>query len=298
MKTTRRRAVRRSTRNSRGLSLTELLLGSLLLGVSLAVVAELMALCVMANVKLTRQFDAQAAARIAVDRIKRDVRMAQSIQTEITIDKDNYPSEIKRLTAQKLILHMPIHYLDKRNDPVDSQYSPGSALNPLNGITLKGYYEVVYDLVADSQRPGEFVLQMTCEKNELGPVDETCSYRKEVLRTNPQRIVSGIIGPLEVNAATGSPPRIFSYISKRPNTSIYPGRLDMLKDVALVNTSAVRGISLVGVDLEVKRTDVDAQTAESSTVLDKTLGVHAEVGLRLPPASFGTPMDDLYETTN
>ncbi len=291
-------ARRRATRNARGLSLTELLLGSLLLSVSLAVVAELMALCVMANVKLTRQFDAQAAARTALDRIKRDVRMAQSLQTEITIDKDNYPSEQKRLTAQKLILHLPIHYLDKRNDPMDSQYAAGTPLNPLNGITLKGYYEVVYDIVADPQRSGEFIVQMTCEKSEIGAADETCSYRKEVSRTSPQRIVSGVIGPLEMNAATGSPPRVFSYISKRPNTSNYPGRLDMLKDVALVNASAVRGISLVGIDLEVKRTDLDTQSTESSTIMDKTLGVHAEVGLRLPPSSFGTPMEDLYESTN
>ena len=99
-------------RNSSGVSITELIVSSILLASSLAVVVELMALCTVTNSKMFNQFDAQMGAHFAIDRIKRDVRMAAEIKSE-----SNEFSSRKILNSSTLILHIPVFYEAASDDP-------------------------------------------------------------------------------------------------------------------------------------------------------------------------------------
>ncbi len=290
----------RRVRSDNGISLTELMVSSVLISVTLAVVVEMVQLCVFAYASMTHRLEGQSAASIALERIKRDVRQAVSVESSIKHKPEEYPSENKALTSQTLILHLPILYLDRKNDPLDPQYS-ATASNSINGMNLdsSGFYEVVYDVVPDPDRPGEYVMQMSCERHDgTAVLEQSCSYRHQILRSSPQRILSGIVGPLESNAPAGSPPRVFSYISKRGNSSTYSGRLDVLKESALWNSGIVQGIQLVGLDLEVRRTSRNTNLTEASVGQDKTTAIHAEVGMRCPLVEYGVPGDDVYENAN
>jgi hypothetical protein len=283
MKVRLRTSVSRRRRN-RGVSLTELLVGSLLLGVSLAVVAELMSLCVVSSTKMSRQFDAQTSVNTALDRLKRDIRMAKEIRSET----NEFGSVKKTSSARTLILHMPIFYLNKRNDPNDPSYDPGAAQDSLNGFTLPGYYAVLYELIPDPERLGEFMLTISTRRTPVVVAEPNSSYREIV---DNQILVKGIVGPLEQGGSTGSIPKVFSYVAKNPNQE---ERLDLIQEGALYDQSVMNGVNGVGVDFEIKRGELaEADTAD--TPLDKTVGVHAEVCMRLPQNAQGRRDVSLYE---
>lgn len=273
---------RRRHRNRHGISLTELLVGSVLLGASLAVVAELMALCVVANTKLFRQFDAQVGANFALDRIKRDVRMAQEI-VSVTSDFDG---SRKSLDSRTLILHLPVHFLAKYNDPLDPTYNSSAAPNQYNGFTLPSFVTVVYEVVPDPERIGEFMITTSSITVHRGPIVADASYRS---RVDKQVIARGIIGPLE-QGTVGSVPKVFSYIAKNAD---FDNRLDRVQENALYIPSVVNGLAGVGIDLEVKRGELSQGNQVS--VLDKVVAYHAEVYKRIQTTAAGQNEATLYE---
>ncbi|MBX3149434.1 hypothetical protein KF728_04690 [Candidatus Obscuribacterales bacterium] len=268
-------------RNCAGVSLTELLVGSVLLGSSLAVVAELMSLCVVANTKLFRQFDAQRGATVALDRIKRDVRMAQEVRSTLSTDEVSEFGITKNLASTVLILRLPIPFLSKVNDSSSSSYDPAATIDPQSGFTVPGYYVVIYEVIKDAENPGEYKLVTSSRRmprddqyKALHPwFADNCSFHGNV---DSQVIAKGIVGPTDPADTTGSAPKVFSFIAKNPSRG---NRLDVLREQILYNQSVASGVSMVGVDLEVKRgtEGTDVQPVSGS---DNILGMHTEVHLR------------------
>ncbi len=285
----RRRCIRKTAeRKSDGLSLTELLVGSILMAVSIAAVAEIMSLCVLANTKLFRQFDAQAGANFALDRIKGSIRMS----SEVLPYSDLFGS-VKVLSPQTLILSQPVHFLAKNNDPSDAlNYDPGAEQNLKNGLTIPGAsYTVVYEVVPDDDAPGEFKMLCTT-RGPQAVFDETSALR---LPIEKQTMCRGIIGPLEPGAAQGSLPKVFSFIARNP---LRMQRLDLIKESTLYDFGVSRGINLIGIDLEIRKgADFTAASTSGGAVEvgDKVIGVHTEAFLRLPTYTQGKPEEAIYE---
>lgn len=274
-------------RNTSGVSITELLVASILLGVSLAAVAEVMSMCVLANSKLTRQADTQSAMRVSLERLKRDIRTANKIVSSTP----EFPGEISN--AQTLIMQLPVYYYDKKNDPGSTDYDSSAAQNALNGLPLPGYDAVMYKVVQDPDPlvQNQFVLQLSrriSETRRNGTIlpDPTCSYTPEIFPA--QQIAKGIIGPVAPGAAPGSSPVIFTFLA-RNSTSV---GVSTLTSAGSVIPSVVTGTTGVGVDIEIKQNSVNSQTA---TAFDDVRGAHAEAFLRNPASELGSSDSTYYE---
>lgn len=286
---------RRARRNKSGVSLTELLVGSLLLGSSLAVVAELMSLCVLANTKLFRQFDAQRGVSVALDRIKRDVRMAQEIRSALNPEEQLELGQQKSLSSSVLILRLPIPFLAKANAPDDPAYDASAPPDDLNGYTIPGYHLVVYEVSPDIDAPGEFKLTMS--RRLIPNLD---SYKSKFPwfaersfiggKVDAQTIAKGIIGPVDAGDTAGGFPKTFSYVAKNPSRV---DRLDTLKEGVLYSQPIAGSVSLISVDLEVKRGESVSQSSVSAN--EKILGVHTEAQLRNLKTSIGPYEQALFE---
>lgn len=275
MKSSRRKA----RRSNRGISLAELVVGSILMAASLAVVAELMSLCVITNSKLFNQFDAQAGANFALDRIKRDVRLAR----EICSETNEFGNVTKRLDSSTLILHLPILYAAKRDEPGDPTYNPSAEPDPLSGFPLPGYYTILYEIVPNPSVPDEYALSYSCRRNPPAT--------NELLVTRPDVqgliVATGIVGPLQVGDGATAKPKTFSYIAKNP---FFDERLDLLKEGTLNYPGVVNGTAGVSLDFEFKRGQESANKAT-----EKIVAVHSEAMMRMPPNARG-PLDPIvYE---
>ena len=66
-------------RHSQGFSITELMLTTILLGVSMAVISELVVLTTLGTLRITNKAEGLTAARIALNRISTDVRHARAV---------------------------------------------------------------------------------------------------------------------------------------------------------------------------------------------------------------------------
>lgn len=279
-KSTRTNIKRR--RSTKGATLTELLVASVLLATTMAVMAELVSLTVVANSKLNRQYDAQVASNVSIDRITRDVRMAHQI---LPFYPKTTPTEF--LNAQTLIVELPIYYLSKTNDPNDPAYIAAAPQNPLNGVTLPGHDTFIYKVVSDPLNPGEFMLQCGF-KAEVGTrIDPSCSYRKEI--DPPMPIVRGIIGPIPIGATPGAPPAVFTYLAKNPFPLNDAGHLDRIKESSLQSASLAENqyvadsVSGCAIDLELRRADQNQSQSQQAEnlIVEKNLGVHSEAIIRL-----------------
>lgn len=284
----------RRRRSESGVSLTELLVGSILLGISLAVVAELMSLCVMANTKLFRQFDAQNGVNFALERIKRDVRMAQEVRVQLSKDELELLGQPRILASNILILRLPIQYLAKVNDPTSSSFDSGAAQDKLNGFTIPGYYLMLYEVVPDPDVTGEYRLVVSSRRMPKEDIYsgkyswfvERSSFKSDV---TAQVIAKGIVGPIGVGEAQGARPKVFSYVARNPNEG---NRLDVLQESQLFEQSGVAdGIAGVGIDLEVRRGEDNSE----NTANEKIVAVHTEASLRITGSKRGPMGLNYYE---
>lgn len=281
-------------RNTKGVSITELLVTAILLGVSLAAVAEVMSMCVLTNTKLTNQFDTQFAMSVGIDRLKHDVRTANEVvfttpgDPSIPSTPPEFPGE--RSNAQTLILRLPITYLDKKNDPGSPDYVSSAPLNPLNGILLPGYDMVMYKVIPDPDRPNQYKMEISRKGPPKFKEDSTCSYRSEIFPA--QTVLKGIIGPTEPGSPPGSPPSVFKYLCRFNGTSALTG-VSALTSNASAIPNAISGCSGIGIDIEMRQNGDSAQSQQ--TAFDDVRGAHAEAFLRVPKLENGIPDPSLYE---
>lgn len=279
-KASSRAARRRNTTG--GVSITELLVASILLGVSLAAVAEVMSMCVLANTKLTKQVDTSSSMRVAIDRLKRDIRMASEIVSSTT----EFPGEFSN--SQTLIMHVPIFYLDKKNDPASSDYVSSAPQNGLNGVPIPGYYAVMYKVIPDPDPAvqNQFLMQVTRKLSATAlPLDASCSYTSEIFPA--QTVAHGIIGPTAPGSPPGSVPIVFSYLCR------YNNGVSTLTSTASTISRALAGSAGVGIDLEIKQYNSSVSPTESA--FDDVRAAHAEAFLRLPKTELGSTDSTYYE---
>lgn len=242
-------------RNPSGLSMTELLVSTIMMGFCFAVIGELVVLNTLAATKLSNKTDSLTETRFAIERIKSDIRLGKTFVQ---------PDPAKAHTT--LIILQPVFYEDKTNTN-----------NPLNGfpVEVNGVEilnRVTYELIEDPTKPGsgEYLLQLsrTVEPGSEWPAtDENYQIRSPISSTT---ILKGIVGPKTISDPTKV--KTFQYIEsmweKPPSTDGFYSA-SQSKTSPPVVTSMTSGATI---DLEVKR----GTTNKYAT----TFGAHAESFLK------------------
>lgn len=283
---TRARTVRR---RQRGSSLVEVLVTVSLLGLFMGVLTQLAVTLTTASIKIGNRVDGQGAARIAMNRILADVRQARSIgdyygaggrfpATTNPIYGSTPPvggwptapwNPNMTLSEQVLVLQIPVFYQDKLNPdtailgggpnnyngfPTMLTISPG---NP--SLNVENLDTVVYQVVEDQQRPGEYVIQVA--RFPGAPIDSLNSISAGPINP-PQTILKGLVGPKTATSTTI--PSVFTYLGRSKGAGPY-------KQIVPNAGNLAAG---VGIDLEIKKTGVDATVGP--TKFPEYFGIHQE----------------------
>lgn len=163
----------RSTRDNRGVTITEMMVAAVLLSLSFGVIGELVVLNTMANTKLTNKASGAHSIRTAIERVCSVVRQSRNLGDSSTpsdpsdvayLSDPAYPNEFPnsanhlysssvgpasgwpaapwpglryRLDAQTLIVQEPVLFLDPANDRLSPLYNPAAPSNPLNGLPIR-----------------------------------------------------------------------------------------------------------------------------------------------------------------
>lgn len=296
-------------RSARGFSITEFLMAVVLLGYSMAVIGECAVVSTMGVTSLTTKSDSLSTVRTALERVSADIRQSRALGDYYgqTAERLQFPSSANpmygifvppggwpaapwplapyKLGPQCLILQQPMFFLDPVNDPTNPLFSSAAAQNTINGFPImlpKNYiasgvplYDVedldtlVYQVVPDLNRPGEFLLQMIRLPGKP-LVNVNSSYRS--LINPPQTVLSGIVGPKPLGGTATDPPVVFGFLQKPLPTA--PGKL--VRTVPTTNNIAnIVGVTL---DLEVRKSLSASKTTTTTT--SSVLGLHQEVALR------------------
>lgn len=296
-----------------GASLTELLIASLLIGFTTALVGELVVTTTTASVKNNNQSNMLGTAKVCGERLMSDIQLARCVgdyygQTNPTSELNTFPNPSNplygsggmqpdggwpsapwpsypyQLGAQCLIVQQPVFYCAKENSTQEPTYNPNAPQSHLNGfpMRIKGSQitdgvpsapvenldTVVYQVVADSAKPGEYILQMARFPGYRDPLSNT-HYEPAV--NPPQTIATGIVGPKLPGDPTG-PPHVFKYIKHDPTYGVTE-----LSDAELLDDLQAKHIAGVAIDLEFKKSE---STSTSATADTQNLGVHTEAFLK------------------
>lgn len=302
-------------RNFVGASLTELLIASLLIGFTTALVGELVVTTTMASIKNNNQSNMFGSAKVTGERLINDIQAARCVgdyygMTNPTPEPNYFPSPSNplygsggmqpeggwpiapwpnnpyQLSAQCLILQQPVFYCAKENNSQEPTYNVNAPQSHLNGFPMRikenqitdgvpsapveNLDTVVYQVVPDTARPGEYVLQMARFPGYRDPLSHT-HYEPTV--NPPQTIATGIIGPRLPGDPT-APPQIFRYMRHDPNPPDYSMRV--LTADELNDDTNDKTISAIAIDLEFKR----SETAGATNANSQNLGVHTEAFLK------------------
>lgn len=263
-------------RTSSGISITELLVGTLLLSGTLAVLAEFMSGLTIASAKMNNHFEAQTSLRYAIGRIKNDVRAARIIGDSYSIvPSTSFPGSgnwlygtppfggwpVKwgptpyQLDAQTLVLQVPALLSNPGNDGLNGFPLKIKSDTSVNGVIASAEFEdldtIVYKLVPDETQKQVYTLQVAMFPG---------SYNQGKAINPPQTLVKGVIGP--TNSANGGIPEVFSYISNTAAPQL------------VKSPTSPEQISGVRVDIEVKR---PVNSTEGSVTFQKNASAHAEI---------------------
>ena len=173
-------------RSSRGMSVVELMVSALLMGLTMAAVGELVVMNTYSATRLTNATDGQYGCSRAIRRIGEDVRMASAIVAS-------------QCTPQILVLQQPVCL----NDPTSN----------LNGFPLLTASQnqtacvdtITYQVVADPVNVNVYQLQLTRVPGVPGyPTSTKPALQQQV-------VLTGLVGP-SLNGQSG-PPSVFQYLS-------------------------------------------------------------------------------------
>lgn len=294
-----------------GASLTELLIASLLIGFTTALIGELVVTTTLASIKNNNQSTLLGSAKISTERLLYDIQMARSvgdyyglangIAEPITFPNASNPlfgstghlvgspgapnlGQPIQLSAQCLILQQPMIYWAKENSPAESTYDPDAQQSGLNGfpirikpnqfddgipaLALENLDTVIYQIVPDITRPGEYLLQVL--RYQGYTEDPTLNTHYEPAINPAQTLASGIIGPKPIGDPTGAP-QVFRYL-----TRTVAGTRE-LTATELANDNNIKYINGVAIDLEFKKSEV---SSTGTDVNSSSLGVHNEAFLK------------------
>lgn len=304
---------RKRYRSPFGFSITELLFTTLLLGLSMAVFGELAVVTTISTAKVSNKVDGLAAARSAIDRISGDVRLARAVGDfyGVGVERLSFPSTTNpiyngvrqptggwpgapwnyrmQVSDTTLILQIPVVYLDPKNDPLNSLYSAAASENSANGFpimlpkdnfgtddppaNMENLYTVVYQVVPDSTRPGEYLLQMA--RFPGAQISALASSYKGAINP-PQTILKGLVNPRPTGSTSG-PPSVFSYLA-RPLKTAPPGYNPSRYDRVAPSAASIPLVTGVGIDLEVKNTGISTDNGDGSYA--QSVGIHSEAFMK------------------
>lgn len=160
-----------SVKRNRGATLTELLVATVLLGISVAAIGEITGVTALFSTRFTNKTNAIDTARNAVSRISSDIRSARAFGDcyapyALTLvppqmaEANKFPSNGNpfytastppsgsgwpalwdlappyNLNSRYLIIQIPVFYIDRRNEIRSPDYIPGFPQNSLNGFPL------------------------------------------------------------------------------------------------------------------------------------------------------------------
>lgn len=285
-------------RSRAAMSVVELLITMVIMSISMAAIAELVTLVTRSVVKSTNEIEGSAGLRSALNRICSDIRQAKFVGDSYGPDKSKFPADQNPiyntirmplggwpsypwnssnmvLGPTILILQIPVFFDDPNN--------PNNAANGMPIMLEKDHYgnddpktnmenfdTVVYQVVPDAERPGEFLLQVARFTGTQNP--NLLSKKLDDINP-PQTILKGIVGPQLATQSNGQPstyPAVFSYLTRVNGAP-------PIREV--VPTSAnVETISGVGIDLKTKNTGI--KTTQGDGLAPNMLGVHQETFLQ------------------
>lgn len=294
----------RKCRSKDGFSITELMVTSILLVFAMAVIGELAVVTTMGSVKMTNKVDGLAAARAAISRISTDVRHARAIGDyygtganrlqfpaptnpiyNATTPLGGWPSApwnpAMAVSDNILVLQIPVLYQDPLNDNNTANgfpiMLPQGHFGPNNPpYNMENLDTVVYEVVPDQERPGEYLLQVARFPGEQ-LTGLNSKYSTPI--NPPQTILKGLIGPTSNNGSTV--PSVFSYLYRNQKTySSKKAYTPSSFTTAAMPLSAgvLDSILGIGIDLEVKRTGLD--TSQGDGQYPQFFGIHSEAFMR------------------
>lgn len=292
-----------SVRSSKGATLTELLVATVLIGVSMAALGEIMGLMTIMAGRANNRATALDSARTALNRITTDVRSSRAFGDSYAVgssDRNLFPSSNNpiygsggisvtnapyKLSAHTLILQSPVFYSSSTSDPTSMKYNifpvnfktTSSTVPPISvpapATTVENIDTVIYDVVSDSttgswsiemkRYPGAYVSSF--------PSGMQPSKYKTLVDSPSQRIASGIVGPKSKVGDTY--PVTFKYFGKTVNGKTFqidPSQFDG-------NPALVNSIVGVGINLEIKKSN---SSSSSVSPHDQQIGIHDEVFAR------------------
>jgi len=249
-----------------------MLVSIVLFSFTMLAVTEMTLLVTKGSVKVSNTAEGLNAARVAINRINHDVRLAKMVgvasQQVLPTPAAGFPgppwNQNLNLSDSVLLLQIPVFYDDLQDStnpfngmPIMVQQKLGSADTPSN---MENFDVVVYQVVPDPDRQSEFLLQVARFPGKLPPALKSNQYEA----INPPRtILRGLIGPFSKTST--SLPSIFSYMGKLTATAPY-AKCDPSKVI----------VSGVAVDLEIKNTGT--QTGDGPYT--RQLGLHSQTYLR------------------
>lgn len=287
-----------------GASLTELLIASLLIGFTTALIGEIVVTTTVASVKNNNQATVLGTAKVCSDRLINDIQMARAVgdfygpgTSFPSLNNPIYsisgmqpeggwpttwPAHPFKLSGQCLVLQHPVIYCAKENSPKEPLYNPAALQSPKNGFPIRikpdqispglpdgkaieNLDTLVYQLVPDTTRPNEYVLQMA---RFPGYNDPSLDTHYEAPVNPPQTVASRIIGPKQPGNST-SPPEIFRYLEYDTGYGIRQLTPAQLEDADI---SELIGVAI---DLEFKKSEASAANGDS-----QSFGLHTEAYLK------------------
>lgn len=247
-------------------------MASVLIGVSLAAVAELVTANTFASTKLTNKIDGQLGASRALRRISSDIRQARIIGNinASYSERNKFPSSSKTeifsvppsggwpsapwmstpyfLGPRTLVIQQPSLFKDPAlaTNPNAVDVRNGFPLRIAPGLTgpdTPSYVEsvntIVYHLIPDSTASGQYILQVA----RFVPNPAGANSLLAPAISPPQTVLKGIVGPLDP-ADPSSGPCIFQYLTSPVSNTVY--------QPASPGADVVDSICGVSVNLEVQ----------------------------------------------
>lgn len=265
-------------RASKGASLAELVVASILITFIFAVVGEMVVLTTMSTLRLENQVNSTDSARQALRKISFDIKDAKcfgdfyggALQRNLFPAASNpkygssyganspeagwpgYPwtSPPYTLSSTCLIVQQPVFYSGTTSSAYDgypimlkkSSIAPG-----VPPVSMEDLDTVIYQVVPGSLA-GTFSIQMVRYANFSRDARQTQGLNSIAEVVQPQSFVKGLVGPKSIGAGETDLPQVFTYYRYDETDS---GNLRQLTQTELSNPVLTSSIVGVGVDLEV-----------------------------------------------
>jgi len=238
-------------RNVKALSIIELLVSVSVIGIAIAGITELTWLNATWATKSFNKIDNYYAVQTFLERISRDIRMAQSVSTPSTFAVPNAVDEIDIVVAKtmKPPSNPSVSVFDVNGYPI--------LYNPLNNL---GPETVKYVVVPDPSNAGQYQIWY---------------YSSQYENLGNFVVLNGVVGP---TLGTTTIPKIFQYVAK--NSGQLPF-INLGDQSTGVQQSAPTDVGIVIVNLEVRRQTFGVSNqSETSSTSPSAFAVRTEVALR------------------